>query len=213
MEPPGPDRGDPLRPVGTALSLRQPGGPSAGGPCPGASAGPSARAAQWGPSVVRPAPTASLRVSPICSVLPDRAPCHRSRLTGLISIRGNPSPQPSQQSHSHHEHDGGPVSETTLTRAVAASYHRQQVMSASAKPRLAGRQPSFRGGVPRAKTRREARAERKRPHHVSRTVVDGAHCHRRRRTQNTSATTPTAATSVPDARGRAQRHTTWKATR
>ncbi|GAA2039599.1 hypothetical protein GCM10009800_27230 [Nocardiopsis rhodophaea] len=35
----------------------------------------------------------------------------------------------------------------------AVRYSATQVMSASVKPRLAGRQPSFRGGVPRVKTR------------------------------------------------------------
>ncbi|KSU72692.1 hypothetical protein AS031_15600 [Pseudarthrobacter enclensis] len=39
-----------------------------------------------------------------------------------------------------------------LSAAVVLFLHLAQVMSASAKPRLAGRQPSIRGGVPRVRT-------------------------------------------------------------
>jgi hypothetical protein len=42
---------------------------------------------------------------------------------------------------------------TMLSPAGAMFLHWAQVMSASAKPRLAGRQPSIRGGVPRVRTR------------------------------------------------------------
>jgi hypothetical protein len=41
---------------------------------------------------------------------------------------------------------------TILSGAVCVFLHWAQVMSASIKPRLAGRQPSNRGGVPRVRT-------------------------------------------------------------
>ena len=61
-----------------------------------------------------------------------------------------------------------------------------QVMSASDKPRLAGRQPSYRGGVPRVKTWRTApcRAQARETHHVSRTVAVGASVTTRRLTSD-----------------------------
>jgi hypothetical protein len=41
---------------------------------------------------------------------------------------------------------------TMLSAALCVFLHWAQVMSASIKPRLAGRQPSNRGGVPRVRT-------------------------------------------------------------
>ena len=61
---------------------------------------------------------------------------------------------------------GGSRGETCRGRGVTgireSSVYSPQVMSVSDKPRLAGRQPSNRGGVPRVKTWRTAPAVRKR---------------------------------------------------